>query len=288
MGYDRPLPGSPESIASVLDLLALCFPGFRESEGIARGHGLRWEEISTPFVRLEEGVPVSHLGLLEMTLVVGGRERVVGGFHAVCTHPDHRRRGHFRSHMEEALAFCGGRYETLVLTAGVPALYEPFGFRHFAEHLFVGEWDGRGGRGGLRELDRGDREDLARLHRLLAEREPVSEVLGAVRERDVFLFATARTPLLRSDELDLVVAARRDGTTLRILDVVARRVPTLDRLLDLFEAPVERVEVCFAADRLGGDLTPTPHLLDGDDHLMVRGPFLPDATPAMLSPVSRC
>ncbi len=51
-----------------------------------------------------------------------------------------------------------------------------------------------------------------------------------------------------------------------------------ERLLDLISLvarPVQRIEVCFASDQLDADLTPEPHPLDGEDYLMVRGPFLP-------------
>jgi len=289
MNHRRPWSGHPGLLRPVLDLLGRCFDGFTATESLARGHGLRWEECSTPFVVLDaRGRPIAHVGVLELCLVLDGREEVVGGVHAVCTDPAHRRRGRFRALMEEAAAWCDGRYRTLVLTAGEPALYEPFGFRVFPEHLFAGGWRGAAGPNRFRELNRDEPADRALLHRLLAERTGVSLRLGVVRDRDVFLFDTARIPIRYSADLDLALVARRDGGTIRILDVVAREMPPLGEILEAAGEPAGRVEVCFPPDRLAFDLEPEPHVLDGDDHLMVRGPFLSEGAKAMLSPAARC
>jgi hypothetical protein len=52
--------------------------------------------------------------------------------------------------------------------------------------------------------------------------------------------------------------------------------------------PIERVEVYFCPDRLGGDLAPEPHALGGDDWLMVHGEFPPEGKPCMLPRTARC
>ena len=42
------------------------------------------------------------MGVLEIPLVLEGKRVLVGGIHAVGTHPDHRGQGHYRRVMEEA------------------------------------------------------------------------------------------------------------------------------------------------------------------------------------------
>ena len=129
----------PGLIDRVLPLLDRVFTGFGEREQEARRRGLRWEDVSVPFLVTIEGRPVSHVGLLEVPVVIDGVETVLGGIHAVATHPDHRRRGHYQRVMTEALAFADERYETLVLSAGEPFLYEPEGVLRL---LQVGDFKG--------------------------------------------------------------------------------------------------------------------------------------------------
>jgi predicted N-acetyltransferase YhbS len=287
--FRRDYARDPALLGQIFELLELAFPGdgLTRRERAARAMGCRWEAISTPFVRFEDRRAVAHVGLLEIRLVVAGREQVVGGIHAVATHPERRRRGLYRSVMEEALAFADARYETLVLTTLEPYLYEPFGFRVVAESRFVSACDEPETPDRVRLLDRDDPRDLDRLHRLLEERAPVSSRLGVVREHVVFGFDEAYTPLRYDSERDLLLVHDVQGTTLRLFDVVAKRMPALDEIVALVPERLERVEIYFAPDRLGGAPAAEPWNLD-EAFFMVRGPFSPEPGTFMLPRSARC
>jgi predicted N-acetyltransferase YhbS len=271
----------------LLALLDDAFPGFAESERIARGRGLRWEDCSTPFVVEEAGAVVAHVGVLELPLVVDGREILAGGVHAVATRVERRGRGHMRELMEEALLHCEGRYETLVLTAGTPDVYAKFGFRAVTEHRFVLDAPPPVGTDAWRPLDLAAPSDLSLLHRLLRERSSVSNVLGVVRELPVFLFDTTRASLAYFPALDAIVWFTRKDGTLRLHDVVARDIPPLGEILARVSGPLSRVECGFAPDRLDASFRAAPWLFDGEEHLMVRGPFV-ESGPATLPRSARC
>jgi predicted acetyltransferase len=100
--------------------------------------------------------------LLELPLVVMDQSVRVRGIHAVGTRPEFRRRGHYRQVTTEVLQYCASRYDTLVLTTGQPALYEPFGFRVVQEHIFTATVAGRYGEGtpGFRPLQAHTPADL--------------------------------------------------------------------------------------------------------------------------------
>jgi predicted N-acetyltransferase YhbS len=248
--------------------------------------GCRWDEISTPFVRLEDGRAIAHVGLLEIPLVVAGRERRVGGIHAVATHPERRRRGLYRSVMEEALAYAATRYETLVLTTEEPYLYEPFGFRTVAESRFFRSCDKHETAACMRLVDRENPSDLALLHRLLEERAPVSERLGVVRDHVVFGFDEAYTPLRYDSNGDLLLVYDVVGTTLRLFDVVAKSIPPLGEIVVRIPERLLRVEVYFAPDRLGAKLDAEPWNLD-DVFFMARGPLAVEPGAFMLPRTAR-
>ena len=274
--YRRSYADESGLLERVFSLLDLAFPGLPARKRAVEPFGLRWDEVSTPFLLTEGDQPVTHVGVLEVPMVVAGRDTLVGGIHAVCTHPDHRRRGYYRLVMEEALAWCDERYATLMLLAGSPELYEPFGFRVVRESRFVGPVrrparapDGQR----LRQLDLHQPDDLRCLHRLLDERAPVSRRLGVVREHGVFVFNQATEPMWYAEDLDAILCVEVKEATLCLYDLVATRIPTLQQVIDRIDSPIERVEVYFAPDQLDAPLSPEPHVVDGDSWLMVRGEF---------------
>jgi predicted N-acetyltransferase YhbS len=272
----------------VLDLLDEAFPGFAESERFGRARGLRWEECSTPFVVEEHGCVVAHVGVLELPLVVHGREVLAGGVHAVATRPESRGRGLMSALMREALAYCDARYETLVLTAGRPATYERHGFRVVPEHRFVCDAPPPTGRDAWRPLDFASAADVALLHELLRARAPVSTVLGVVRELPVFLFDTARRPLAWFPDLEAVVWFDSKDGTLRLHDVVARTVPPLREILARLSGPVRCVECGFVPDKMDAPFRSEPWLFDGDEYLMARGPLNEPGAEILLPRSGRC
>jgi predicted N-acetyltransferase YhbS len=264
----------------LFDLLDIVFPGIRNAAEHARALGAAWEDVSTPFVFVQDGHVRSHVGVIELPLVLVGRTVKVGSVHAVATHPEHRRLGHCRRLMEELLRDCEGRYETLILTTERPEYCEPYGFRVVQEHCFTVECDamqhhseGRPDR--LRLLDMRDARDVALVRRLLETREPVSRVVGVASETVVFFFNEGRNPLWYAEDLDVVVCLEQRGRTLTLFDVVGPHAPPLDALVERISHPVDEVLVCFAPDLLRVDGTARPHVLDhdGPSYLMVHGPF---------------
>ena len=65
-------------------------------------------------------------------------------------------------------------------------------------------------------------------------------------------------------------------------------LPRLSEIVEMVPALIERVEVYFCPDQLGGNLTPESHILSGDDLLMVRGSFPLEGKPFMLPRSARC
>jgi GNAT superfamily N-acetyltransferase len=265
----------PDLREALFDLLDTVFPGLRRTARLAAGLGAPWEDASTPFVRIERGRVLSHVGVLEIPLVLLGRPVAVGSIHGVATHPEHRRRGLYRGLMEEALRYCQERWATQILTTEHPEYFVPFGFRVVGEHCFVVRPSWPGGGTGVRLLDVHAAPDVALLQRLLATREPVSQVVGVGAEKTVFCFNEGRRPLHYAADLDALLCLERHDRRLLLYDVVAPRIPPLDAIRPLWPQPVDEVVVCFAPDRLGVETEARAYLLDhdGPSVLMVRGPF---------------
>lgn len=271
---------------AVRDLLVEGFPGIEESETLARSHGLRWEEMSTPFVHEEGGRVVSHVGVLRLPLVVAERRIVVAGIHAVATRADARGRGLAGALLKEAVLFAEQGHETQILTAGRPELYERAGFSVLTETRFFGRVPaGSPGTTPIRPFSWDDPRERARLEHLLASREPVSRRLAATSDRDVFLFDSARSHLHWVDAWEGVLWFSGTRDRVRVVDVIAPRMPSWAEIARALPAGTDRVELCFAPDVVGGTFEPGPQ--EPDELLMVRGPFPADG-PLILSPASRC
>ncbi len=265
----------PSLFDRLMDLLDTVFPGLRRGAACARGLGAPWESVSTPFVAARENRVLSHVGLVELPLVVHGRPEMAGAIHGVATHPEARGKGLYREVMEEALDYCAGRLPTQVLTTEHPEYFTAFGFREVAEHVFTLPVSKPTGPGRLRRLDPDDAGDVALLHRLLERRAPVSRRLGVGREHGVFCFNEGRRPLHYATDLNAILCLEQHEDAVTLFDVVARRLPPLDELLGVLPGPLRSLTFAFAPDCLAPEATPVPGLFDhdGPSHLMVRGPF---------------
>ena len=115
----RPLALDPR-LAALFGRVWRTLPAAAERAGAL---GFRWADVSTPFVRWDGDRAIAHVGVIEVPLVLEGQRVSVGSVHAVCTDPGLRGRGHCRALLEEALAFCDARYETVMLTTLIPDLY---------------------------------------------------------------------------------------------------------------------------------------------------------------------
>ncbi|MDP2361913.1 MAG: GNAT family N-acetyltransferase [bacterium] len=273
----------PDLAPALFNLLDLVFPGLAAGAAAIRQLGASWEDVSTPFVVCADGVVLSHVGLIELPLVLMGQPVAAGTLHAVATRPDHRGKGLFRRVMTELLAHAASRHEILVLTTEHPEYFTPFGFRHVPEHAFRLPCR-HGGGGRSRRLDPAQAVDLALLHRLSTTRQPVSRVVGVGPQAAILLFNESRRPLWYVEELDALLCLEHEGDLLRLFDVVAPKPPSWPALLAALPWPVSMVEFNFAPDQFAPRAKPVARLLehDGPSWLMVRGPWPPDGRPFTL------
>ncbi|AUX20969.1 uncharacterized protein SOCEGT47_014460 [Sorangium cellulosum] len=285
-------PGLRARLVALMDTV---FPGVNDVIERARALGAAWEDVTTPFVASTEDGPVSQVSVMRFTMLLDGTQADVGCLHAVCTHPGHRRKGHYASAMRAALAFCDERYPAALLCTAQPELYEPFGFRVVDEHKVVSDVAARFDRRSMRPLRLAEARDRAVFQRLASRRAPLSRKLGVTGPATVFVVNEPDRPLVYAEDLDAIVSMEIAGDPLCLYDVVAAELPPLDEILRRLPAPVRRVELFACPDGVGLAGGAEPHVfVDGDDalggagasRLMVRGPF-PEG-PLMLPRPFRC
>ncbi|MBW4618976.1 MAG: GNAT family N-acetyltransferase [Cyanosarcina radialis HA8281-LM2] len=272
----------------LFELLEIVFPGISSLADTIATLGVSWEAASTPFVYVEGEKVIAHVGVLEIPLVVMGKKMIVGGIHAVSTHPEFRRRGYYRQLMTEVLSHCDDLYQTLILTTDQPQLYAPFGFRVVREHAFIAKPTSTSKINSFRLLDLQNAGDRSLLNRLLGERESVSQVVGVVKEKAVWCFYEATNPLYYAEDLDAIASLEIKRTRLKLFDVVAPKICSLDAIVQRIERQIDEVEIYFSPDRLQVEYQAHPHIFEGDSFLMVRGDFAAENQQFMLPRSARC
>ena len=278
---DSPLTDAHER-RKVFALLDAIFPGIARTTEAMDRYGCPWHECSMPFVCWSEGMPVAHVGVLEIPLVVQGQEMTVAGLHAVCTDPEHRRRGLARQLLERALSYVDGKFAASLLFADDPRIYEGHGFRVAPQSRFACDLDlmpqgaESGGElsadGGFRRADLAS--DDARFAELLERRVPVSRRLGSLRS-DYLAHANLELgglvdALWYCDELDAFAVFARQDCALMLFDVIARRLPAIDELVARIDPAIRVLRFGFTPELFVPQAKLTIEELP-DDTLMLRG-----------------
>lgn len=273
--YIHPLYRDPTRRAQLLALLGSAFKTLPGKIDAARALGFDWDATTTPFVTTASDRIVSHVGVLDVPLRLDGRAVRVAGIHAVCTLPEHRRRGYYRRAMEQALAFVDPRWELAQLCTDEPFLYEPFGFRVVPTRAWEADRprDARP-RAALRRLD--PLRDLESLVAALARRTPLSHRYAAMDDGwllgiDAVISSGDLSLLHPVPELEAFVAGRLDGERFTLCDVVASELPSWAALAPHLPGRGP-VALAFTPDRFPDA---NARLASGaaKGFYMVRGPF---------------
>jgi ribosomal protein S18 acetylase RimI-like enzyme len=292
---------SPPVDRALAELFGRVWPALPGAIARAERLGFAWTAVSTPFVRREGPRVVGHAGVVELSLVVAQRACRIGSVHAVCTDPARRGKGLGRAVMDDLLAGCAARFDTLVLTTAIPAFYARFGFRSVREHAFARALPVASRRPPARARVLTDAAaDLRVLRRLLAARTPVSNRLGALDGDVVVVIALLLTwgdfsRVHYHADLDVVTVHEVRDRTLVLYDVIGAAIPSIDTLTASIGAEVERVVTFFVPDRLGEGFQAEPWdagraAAHGDAWyvgLMARGPLGVEDAPLMLPPLAR-
>jgi predicted N-acetyltransferase YhbS len=285
-----PYPTDPTLRADTLELLGSIWTRLPRAVERARSWGADWFEHSTPFVHLEAGRVIAHVGVLEIPVMLAGESRTIAGIHAVCAAADHRGRGHVRATLERALAWADARCDLAVLWANDPAVYPRFGFVAREESIFVGPVRG-GSTTSLRPLSLDRPDDVALVRERLARRTPLSNQTGTDEPGwlaclDLALWSPGPS-LAYIPELECIVVYGVRERFLDLYDVIAETIPPLAELAGRLGARIDTAVVYGSPDRLDAPLlVAEPTVLI--DTLMTRGRWPLGDQPFAFSPIARC
>jgi GNAT superfamily N-acetyltransferase len=202
-----------------------------------------------------DGICVANFSAFSMPLIVDGRPVRAVGYQSGAVRPDYRGQGLYRDLMRRAFDWADAEgFEAHLLLTDKPDLYRSYGFETVPQYCFRGVMPAISGKPRARLLSLDDAGDLALTIRLLEVRADVSERFAVRRATKTFLLNACFDPDIRLShlpDLDTILAWKQEGETLRLLDVVARTIPSLPSLVGAPGVKADIVEVLFPTDRLG-------------------------------------
>lgn len=277
-------------IKPYLTLLEETFPGITSTIRHCEPLGFNWGGEGRLFVKEENGLAISHVGYFESPALIEGKSYTIGALHAICTRASHQNQGHASELILEALRWAEGRTHCVILFTAIPAFYRRLGFHPVQEYRFHLPCNHIKGTQHLRQVRAP--VDNALFLRCFRERAPLSERFciqdhGALASfNSLFGNYPVFGSLYYSQAFDGFLAYVLEGKTLHLWDVVAKKIPSLEEILDHFSSPLENIYFYFSPDKLVRDAKAEPYLHDHAE-LLVHGSLLAEH-PFMIAPLSRC
>ena len=274
--------------AKVYALYETSFPGLPVGITRAGAVGVQWPSTTTPFVWFDGEEAVSHVGVLMQPMRINGEDRLVAGFHAVCTRPTHRGRGLARRLLAAACAFADQHTPLSELSTDDPPIYTGHGFRVTPTFRFVASPVAQVPVTARPLRPASVAADLFLLREHLSRRAPASSRWGT-REpgwlvlTDAALSRRLDTVFWHLPEQDVVIAWETVGDDQHILDVIAARLPPREVVLGALPPTRGRVLWSFCPDLLDPEATPEA-LPAAHGAFMTRGPW-PSLGPFGVSPL---
>jgi len=214
-----------------------------------------WDDDYSPYSYFDGERLVASLCIYTMHARVNGEACKVAQVSGVGTLPEYRRQGLNRQLHEIALAKALAEHRFAFLYADDDAVpfYLACGFRPQPAYAAVVPLPAVSPDPQVEKLDMGDTAVHDSLFQLARARAPVSQVFSTANPKLVMyhLLYRVRKHVWSIPALDAVVLMKRDGERTIVYDVLARKLPTFERLAPfLSDGGTRRVEFRFSVDRL--------------------------------------
>lgn len=235
-----------------------------------------WDPLYRPFSFFDGDTLAANVCLYSMDMVVAGQRTRVAQISGVGTRPDYRRRGLGHELTQKAIEWATPDHDFFYLFADEEAvpLYEKFGFSRVTEHRTRIELRGTDPKPGAVKLDMDKQHDRDRAFRLAFERTVVSNRLGVLNPRLFMFWCLYGFPehVYHLRDLDLIVICEREGTTVRLHDIVGASMPPFSDIYPLLANRDDRyAEFSFLTDKLALDNHELIETTENDT--FVRGDF---------------
>jgi len=232
-----------------MPLIDSIFPGCKALAEQGSKYGASWTACSIPFIIEQDQEIIAHLGFIPFDFILDGKSLSVAALHAVCTKPEYRGRGHFKTLMKEALDYANEYCDSVFLFTDTPNLYTPFHFKTITQFNFLVQRKNTSNKKNeLRKLSFDIPEDLKIIHRLAKEHLLISNDLH-VKQNVVLLLNMMDASLYYSEKKEFIIAYELKGKMLHIKYIMSQTQYNLDEILSYISKPFENVMLHFCPDK---------------------------------------
>lgn len=277
-------------MASYLILLEESFPGIEKNIVRCELLGFRWGCDGRIFLKEENDKAICHVGYFESSALIDDNWYKIGAFHGICTKSSHRNQGYASQLILEALEWAEKRCSIVILFTEIPKFYTQLSFREVQEYRFYFPCKHMQGNQTIRQIRFPNDNDL--FFRCFQERTPVSNHFwikdkGAIASFNT-LFATYPIfwSLYYSPVIDGLFSFVVQDQTLHLFDVIAKKIPSLELILDHIPSSIKEIYFYFSPDCFVQNAIAEPYLYD-HGQLMIHG-SIKSKNPFMIAPLSRC
>jgi predicted acetyltransferase len=238
-----------------------------------------WNPTYRPFTYMNGSRAIANTSFFSLDVILREQVKKAAGIQSVMTDPDYRKKGLMTKLMHRMLGEIDQEFDFSLLMTNSPNLYIPFGFRVLREHYFVAPFSNRvtDTISKMRKLEPfTDANDLYLIKNTFNNRSLLSNDFMPVSYQSYFFLNMYDSCYLEKlylmEDLDAIVVFEVKEKTLKLYDVLAVELPTIEDICTRVPSSIEKVEIHFCPDRFT-TLQFKPVLLESQDVLMVRGPF---------------
>jgi len=214
-----------------------------------------WDEAYTPFSLFQGEEIVSSVCIYSLDASIRQKETKIAQISGVGTLPEWRRKGLNRQLTEAGLKWAQNDHKGVFLFSDEMAIpfYSACGFEPIEEYVEFTGVKAAKRKAGAVKLNPDNKKDLERIYQFAKDRAPISKKLSVLNPKLLMFHAlyTLRDHLYEIPDLDCLVFFKKEGSCIKLFDIVGQRIPEFDKLYPYIADEDDRiVEFYFFADKL--------------------------------------
>lgn len=247
---------------SCLNLIDEAFPGCKEFALNGIKYNASWKEASTPFILKDKDEIIAHAGVWPITFMLNGKEHRSASIHGVCVKASNRGRGHFKQLMQEVMQYVANNFDSSVMFTAKPYLYKNYPYKvMLPEYDFILSGSNKlkasslSKNSDLRILQWDNSDDLSLIHKLLANRVPLSNQLNLIHENVNILFVLnmMKKKIYYSEKLKVLIVYEILDKTLYLKEIISTNQTDISDIIRLIlssdNVQVDKIIMQFSPDR---------------------------------------
>lgn len=214
-----------------------------------------WNDDYMPYTFFVGDLAVANVSAFPLAMKINGENTNCIGIQSVMTDPDYRRNGLMKILFQKMLDDIDKTYESAFLYTSSPELYTPFGFKVIKQHYFKKDYAQPSikPKHSLTKLEPlTDLDDLKTLTEVFKKRDPLSNIFSPLTYLGCLYFNLYNPWIYEKfffiDELKTIIVFEVLDGTLRIFDMIAETVPSLEELCSSIPSAFHTIEFYFNPD----------------------------------------